>query len=208
MPPKRKMRSGLTGTKATAVFDLVLELKKLLLTFPNDKLETQEQIGAGDEAQAEADARAQEAEKVETEVSNIVERLEKILAAAVSPNVRVMSTNPILNFKQAIQFSSDHLHNVFNVRPETPDYFLSFKADGDCRVIASNTTHLGAQDFWSSGNMHAHLNYLLRTVPQMVCLSAISCFCAHSVLISPRLPLVFGSTLFSLERRPYCVKVP
>ncbi|KAJ7928044.1 hypothetical protein B0H13DRAFT_1598182, partial [Mycena leptocephala] len=28
---------------------------------------------------------------------------------------------------------------------------------------ASNTTHLGAQDFWSSGNMHAHLNYLLRT---------------------------------------------
>jgi hypothetical protein len=150
MSPKLKTRSGLAGIKATAVFDLVLELKKLLLTFPNDKLETQEQIGAGDEAQADADARAQEAEKVETEVSNIVERLEEILVAAVSPNVRVMSTNPILNFKQAIPFSSmtlDHLHNVFNVRPDTPNYFLSFKADTECKIIASNTTHLGAQDF-------------------------------------------------------------
>ncbi|KAJ6561063.1 hypothetical protein DFH09DRAFT_1316186 [Mycena vulgaris] len=152
MPPKCNTRSGLTGIKTTAVFDLVLELEKALLTFPNAEAETQVQMGARDEAQAEADARAQEAEKVESEVENLAERLEKILTAA------------------AIPFSSmtlDHSHDVFHVLPDTPEYFLSFKTDRECKVIAANKTHLGTKDFWNSSNLHAHLNYLMRTVPQM-----------------------------------------
>ncbi|KAJ6561059.1 hypothetical protein DFH09DRAFT_1481413 [Mycena vulgaris] len=127
-------RSGLTGIKTTAVFDLVLELEKVL-TFPNDEAETQEQIGAGDEAQAEANARAQEAEKVESEVANRMERLEKILTAVVSPNVRAMSS---LYFKQAIPFSSmtlDHVHDVFHVLPDTPTISYHSKPTASVKLL-------------------------------------------------------------------------
>ncbi|KAJ7503028.1 hypothetical protein B0H11DRAFT_1987517 [Mycena galericulata] len=157
-----KKRSGLSGAKAAAAHETILQLKRIVFPYdpqPADGIEEEE-----DEANAEV-------EKEHADLQDILNNLDRILgrstqATPLSTKEQEDRANAEAEKHAAVQDIMSRLDRVFG-RSATPLFTINSEhTQEELLAIVSQRANLGANHVWTAKNMHDHLNFLERTVPK------------------------------------------
>ncbi|KAJ7723528.1 hypothetical protein B0H16DRAFT_1737158 [Mycena metata] len=179
MPQKKRKRSGLSGMKAGAAYDALVELRKVLEKYADEEVEGTEE-------------EQQKAEAAEEEMQTLLERLEKLLIAAAPSKVWLLRRiSTFLITAQAVPFSEADMMDTMNIRPAQPE-FLVAKPPTTLNDIVSQSADSGSTQFWNAANTKIHLDFLLRTVPRKS--EAASCLIIDTLLFRAASMLPADST--------------